>query len=101
MVESGAYGELKLFCGTANPALGEEISAYLHMSQGRVNITRFADGEIYVRLGERAGGGRVCPPVDLPPGERAPRGAADHGGRAAAGVGRADYCRHAILRVRA
>src|SRR2546427_11197336 len=56
MVESGAYGELKLFCGTANPALGEEISAYLHISQGRVNITRFADGEIYVRFEENARG---------------------------------------------
>src|SRR2546427_11405715 len=56
MVESGAYGELKLFCGTANPALGEEISAYLHMAQGRVNITRFADGEIYERFEENARG---------------------------------------------
>src|SRR3989475_9610803 len=56
MVESGAYGELKLFCGTANPALGEEISACLHIAQGRVNIPRFADGEIYVRFEENARG---------------------------------------------
>src|SRR5256712_12182860 len=70
MVESGAYGELKLFCGTANPALGEEISAYLHMAQGRVNITRFADGEIYVRFEENARGAdafvlqSTCHPVN-------------------------------------
>src|SRR2546430_9575485 len=70
MVESGAYGELKLFCGTANPALGDEISAYLHISQGRVNITRFADGEIYVRFEENARGGdafvlqSTCHPVN-------------------------------------
>src|SRR5713226_9014106 len=56
MADSGAYGELKLFCGNANPALGEEIAAYLHMAQGRVNITRFADGEIYVRFEENARG---------------------------------------------
>src|SRR5438132_12438084 len=56
MVENNAYGELKLFCGTATPALGEEIAAYLQMPQGRVNITRFADGEIYVRFEENARG---------------------------------------------
>src|SRR5438132_2307094 len=56
MVESGAYGELKLFCGTANPALGEEISAYLLISQGRVNMTRFAAGETCVRFEENARG---------------------------------------------
>src|SRR2546428_4592390 len=56
MADGDAYGELKLFCGTANPALGEEIAAYLHISQGRVNITRFADGEIYVRFEENARG---------------------------------------------
>lgn len=50
------YGELKLFCGTANPPLGEEIAGYLAMPLGRVNITRFADGEIYVRYEENARG---------------------------------------------
>src|SRR3989449_4227511 len=56
MADGDAYGELKLFCGTANPALGEEIAAYLHIWQGRVNIARFADGEIYVRFEENARG---------------------------------------------
>src|SRR5438094_9823340 len=56
MVENNAYGELKLFCGTATPALGEEIAAYLQIPQGRVNITRFADGELYVRFEESARG---------------------------------------------
>jgi ribose-phosphate pyrophosphokinase len=53
---AGGYGDLKLFCGTANAALGEEIAAYLVMPQGLVNITRFADGEIYVRFEENARG---------------------------------------------
>lgn len=52
----GGYGDLKLFCGTANPALGEEIAGYLHLPLGRVSITRFADGEIYVRYEENARG---------------------------------------------
>jgi len=52
----GGYGELKLFCGTANPSLGEEIAAYLQRPLGRVGITRFADGEIYVRYEENARG---------------------------------------------
>ncbi len=50
------YGELKLFCGTANPPLGEEIAGYLAVPSGRVTITRFADGEIYVRYEENARG---------------------------------------------
>ncbi|MGH2668406.1 MAG: ribose-phosphate diphosphokinase [bacterium] len=50
------YGEMKIFCGTANPALGEEISAYLSVPPGKVGITRFADGEIYVRFEENARG---------------------------------------------
>src|SRR5713226_9133230 len=52
----GGYGELKVFCGTANPHLGGEIAGYLHTPLGRVNITRFADGEIYVRFEENARG---------------------------------------------
>lgn len=56
MADDGEYGELKLFCGTANPALGEEIAGYLSRPLGRVGITRFADGEIYVRFDENARG---------------------------------------------
>jgi len=46
----------KVFCGSANPALGEEIASYLGLPQGRVSMTRFADGEIYVRFEENARG---------------------------------------------
>lgn len=52
----GGYGDLKVFCGTANPQLGEEIAGYLNIALGRVGITRFADGEIYVRFEENARG---------------------------------------------
>jgi len=52
----GDYGQLKIFCGTANPDLGEEIAAYLSIPRGKVTSTRFADGEIYVRFEENARG---------------------------------------------
>jgi ribose-phosphate pyrophosphokinase len=55
MVEDG-HGELKLFCGSANPRLGEEIAGYLHLPMGKVSIARFADGEIHVRFEENARG---------------------------------------------
>lgn len=47
---------LKLFSGTANPQLGEEIATYLGIPQGKSTVTRFADGEIYVRYEESARG---------------------------------------------
>ena len=63
-------GRLKLFAGTANRWLGEEIAQYLGIPLGRVTITRFADGEIYVRFEENARGEDVfvvqptSPPVN-------------------------------------
>jgi len=63
-------GQLKLFSGTANPRLGEEIAAYLGIPQGQRTVTRFADGEIYVRFEENARGEDTfviqptCPPVN-------------------------------------
>jgi len=62
------HGELKVFSGTANRALGEEIASYLSIELGRVTITRFADGEIYVRFEENARGvdAFVIQPVSHP-----------------------------------
>ncbi len=63
-------GRLKLFAGTANPQLGEEIAAYLGIPPGQRTITRFADGETYVRFEENARGEDTfviqptCPPVN-------------------------------------
>ncbi len=50
------YGPLKLFSGTSNRPLAEEIAHCLHVELGRVRIERFADGEIYVRYEENARG---------------------------------------------
>ena len=63
-------GRLKLFGGTANPGLGEAIASYLGLPPGQRTITRFADGEIYVRFEENARGEDTfviqptCPPVN-------------------------------------
>ena len=40
----------KLFSGTANRALTEEIGQYIGVKVGEVKIQRFADGEVYFQL---------------------------------------------------
>src|SRR3989337_3914612 len=67
---NASYGELKVFSGSANPALGKEIADYLAVPSGKVGQTRFADGEMYVRFEENARGvdafvvQPTCPPVN-------------------------------------
>ncbi|XP_071722362.1 ribose-phosphate pyrophosphokinase 2, chloroplastic-like [Rutidosis leptorrhynchoides] len=48
--------KLKLFSGSANPALAEEIAWYMGLKLGKINTKRFADGEIYVQLAESVRG---------------------------------------------
>ncbi|XP_072962960.1 ribose-phosphate pyrophosphokinase 1-like [Typha angustifolia] len=61
---------LRIFSGTANPALAQEIANYLGMGLGKIKIKRFADGEIYVQLQESVRGCDVflvqptCPPAN-------------------------------------
>lgn len=61
---------MRVFSGTANPALAQEIANYLGMDLGGVKIKRFADGEIYCQVGESIRGCDVfliqptCPPVN-------------------------------------
>ena len=49
-------GQMKLFTGTANPALGQEVADFLGIALGGVHISRFASGEIYVRYEESVRG---------------------------------------------
>ncbi|KAL5570138.1 hypothetical protein UlMin_026713 [Ulmus minor] len=62
--------KIKLFSGTANPALSQEIAWYMGLELGKIDIKRFADGEIYVQLQESVRGCDVfllqptCPPVN-------------------------------------
>ena len=46
----------KLLSGTANRPLAEEISKSIGVDLGKVTLTRFADGEIFVRIDENVRG---------------------------------------------
>ncbi|XP_039129892.1 ribose-phosphate pyrophosphokinase 1-like [Dioscorea cayenensis subsp. rotundata] len=62
--------KLRVFSGTANLALAQEIACCLGLELGKINIKRFADGEVYVQLQESVRGCDVfliqptCPPVN-------------------------------------
>lgn len=49
----------KLLCGTGNPGLGEEIAKNLDVELTKRTVTRFADGEIFVRIDENVRGNDV------------------------------------------
>ncbi|KAF3622008.1 Ribose-phosphate pyrophosphokinase 1, chloroplastic, partial [Capsicum annuum] len=61
---------LRIFSGTANPALSQEIACNMGLELGKIMIKRFADGEIYVQLQESVRGCDVylvqptCPPAN-------------------------------------
>jgi len=62
--------KFKIFSGSANPALTDEICNFLGMPRAQANITKFQDGEVYVQLLENVRGGDVfvvqptCDPVN-------------------------------------
>ena len=51
--------KFKIFCGTANEALTEEICAFLGIERGKATVTRFSDGECYVQVLENVRGADV------------------------------------------
>ncbi len=61
---------LKLFTGNANPALAQEICAYLGIRLGEATVSRFSDGEVRVKIEENVRGADVfvvqscCSPVN-------------------------------------
>jgi ribose-phosphate pyrophosphokinase len=63
--------KFKILSGTANPALTDEICAFLGVPRTQANVTRFKDGEVYVQVLENVRGGDVfvvqptCHPVDM------------------------------------
>jgi ribose-phosphate pyrophosphokinase len=60
----------KLFCGTANRPLADEIARHIGVTVGEAKLQRFADGEVYFQLLENVRGVDVfvvqptCYPVD-------------------------------------
>jgi len=62
--------KFKIFSGTANEPLADEICAFLGLTRGQAQVTRFSDGEAYVQVQENVRGADVfvvqptCHPVD-------------------------------------
>ena len=62
--------KFKIFCGTANEALTDEICTFLGLERGKATVTRFSDGEVYIQVMENVRGADVfvvqptCFPVD-------------------------------------
>ena len=74
--------ELKIFTGSAHPALGEAIARYLSVPLGRAHLARFSDGEVCFQIQENVRGADVfVVQPTCPPGQREPDGAADHARR--------------------
>jgi ribose-phosphate pyrophosphokinase len=69
MSEATPYGELMLLSGTGNPELSERIAREIDLRLATMEITRFADGEFDVKIGESVRGHDVfliqptCHPV--------------------------------------
>src|ERR1700680_2106530 len=61
----------KVFCGTANEALCEDVCNFLGLTRGQALVTRFKDGGAYVQIQENGRGADVfvmqptCQPVDM------------------------------------
>src|ERR1700723_4235349 len=62
--------KFKIFSGTANEQLADEVCQFLGMQRGQAQVTRFADGEAYVQIQENVRGADVfvmqptCRPMD-------------------------------------
>ncbi len=62
--------ELKVFSGSAHPALAQEIVDYLKLPLGKIRVSRFSDGECYCQILENIRGADVflmqstCTPVN-------------------------------------
>src|SRR5437868_13978524 len=51
--------KLKIFSGTANEPLADEICQFLGLQRGQTHLTRFADGEVYLQIMENVRGADV------------------------------------------
>src|SRR5512144_1458200 len=63
--------KFKIFCGTANEPLCDEVCHFLGLTRGQAKVTRFSDGEVYLQIQENVRGADVflmqptCNPVDM------------------------------------
>ena len=67
---STGFGDLKMFSGSANPSLTQEIAEFLGISIGQARLRRFPDSEVSFQIDENIRGADVfivqptCNPVD-------------------------------------
>src|SRR5262249_39313582 len=52
-------GELRIFSGSAHPALGEAIGRFLGIPLGRAHLSRFSDGEVWFQIQDNVRGADV------------------------------------------
>src|SRR5438874_12908367 len=52
--------KFKIFCGTANQPLADEVCGFLGMTRGQALVMRFKDGAAYVQIQENVRGADVC-----------------------------------------
>jgi len=66
----GTTGGIKVFCGSANRRLAEEICNHMSCDLGSAIVERFSDGEFHFQINENVRGADVfivqptCPPTD-------------------------------------
>ncbi len=58
--------DLKLFSGTGNPELTEKIAERLGISVGEMDIRRFADGEVHVKVNQSIRGDDIFVVASFP-----------------------------------
>ena len=51
--------KFKIFCGTANERLADDVCEFLGLTRGQALVTRFKDGEAYVQIQENVRGADV------------------------------------------
>jgi ribose-phosphate pyrophosphokinase len=51
--------DLKVFTGSAHPALGESIARFLGLPLGRTHLSRFSDGEVWFQIKDNVRGADV------------------------------------------
>jgi ribose-phosphate pyrophosphokinase len=49
---AGLYDQLTIFGGNANPALTQEVCDYIDIPAGRIEVLKFSNDNIFVRIGE-------------------------------------------------
>jgi ribose-phosphate pyrophosphokinase len=82
--------KFKIFSGTANEPLADEVCHFLGMPRGMAQVTRFADGEAYVQIQENVRGADVF--------VMQPTCRSVHGNRVSR-VGTPHYSCHALFRL--